>query len=272
MTENDTEKTPGVAMPGRPRLVRCAGADCGGDMFWTDTAERYCPKCAADQPPPAWAVTPKDHAASLRATVELREGVTKMFERSAAKQGKWEAGMKTKEQSGPGMPTGEYRIHNAGWKCGDPTCHCAEPNRHSKEQAEQAIADLGLTEFAESVRCFSTGATRDTDTGKLDYEGFDSPLVVRRYAQFMHRHRVQSDGTLRDSDNWQKGIPRDQYAKSLIRHVVEFWLAHRGFEVQPASERDPQDVEDVLCAILFNAKGYLFELLKAKEEPHDHQA
>ena len=122
------------------------------------------------------------------------------------------------------------------------------------------------------MRKFETGATRNVDLGRCDFDGYLSPLVLERFGEYMTKHRKQADGTLRDSDNWQKGIPRDQYAKSLIRHVVEFWLAHRGFEVQPASERDPQDVEDVLCAILFNAKGYLFELLKAKEEPHDHQA
>ena len=73
------------------------------------------------------------------------------------------------------------------------------------------------------VRQFKTGATRDTDEGKYDYEGFISPLVLERFAQYMHKHRKQSDGNLRASDNWQKGIPKDAYIKSAWRHFVDWW-------------------------------------------------
>ena len=58
------------------------------------------------------------------------------------------------------------------------------------------------------MRNFDTGATRDVDTNKLDFEGFLSPVVLERYAEYMHKNRVQADGNLRDSDNWQKGIPK----------------------------------------------------------------
>jgi len=107
------------------------------------------------------------------------------------------------------------------------------------------------------VRKFNTGATRDSETNKLDYEGFLSPLVLRRYAEYMDLHRTQSDGGLRDSDNWQLGIPRDTYMKSMWRHFVALWSDHRGC---PADE----DLETALCAIVFNASGYLHELLKIK--------
>lgn len=116
-----------------------------------------------------------------------------------------------------------------------------------------------------SVQVFPTGATRDADRDKLDYEGFLSPDVLRRYAEYMHRHRVQADGTLRDSDNWQKGIPREQYMKSLLRHVIEVWSYHRGCSVKPRSPRDPQDIEEALCGVIFNASGYLFELLREEQ-------
>src|SRR5262249_20215749 len=62
----------------------------------------------------------------------------------------------------------------------------------------------------DAARIFKTGATRDTDTGKLDYEGFLSPLVLKRYAEYMHQHRVMKDGAMRASDNWQRGIPLDE--------------------------------------------------------------
>lgn len=107
------------------------------------------------------------------------------------------------------------------------------------------------------IRKFETGATRDTDAGKLDYEGFLSPLVLRRYAQYMNAHRKQSDGSLRASNNWQLGIPRDQYMKSLLRHVMDLWSLHQGL----ADNSTTIDIQDALCAVIFNAMGYLFEEL-----------
>jgi len=109
----------------------------------------------------------------------------------------------------------------------------------------------------EEIRTFSTGATRDIDIDKLDFEGFLSPIVIERFAQYMHKHRKQSDGKLRDSDNWQKGIPLDEYMKSGWRHFFEWWNVHRG---NPPSG----ELEDTLCALLFNTSGYLHELLKEK--------
>jgi hypothetical protein len=103
------------------------------------------------------------------------------------------------------------------------------------------------------LRKFDTGATRDNDTEKYDYEGFLSPQVHERFAAYMHRHRKQADGELRASDNWQKGIPRDAYMKSMYRHFMEVWKAHRNL---PA-----EDLEESLCAMLFNVQGYLFETL-----------
>lgn len=110
------------------------------------------------------------------------------------------------------------------------------------------------------MREFETGATRDSNENKLDYEGFLSPLVLRRYAEFMHDHRLQADGKLRDSDNWQKGIPINEYASSLIRHTMAVWLLHRGY---PAFDEkgNELDLQTELCAAIFNAMGYLFELL-----------
>jgi len=89
----------------------------------------------------------------------------------------------------------------------------------------------------EVIRRFDTGATRDTDEGKLDFEGFLSPLVLERYAQYMNKHRKQSDGKLRDSDNWQKGIPLKAYIKSLWRHFFDLWKIHRGAIVQSMTRK-----------------------------------
>lgn len=112
------------------------------------------------------------------------------------------------------------------------------------------------------VRTFATGATRDTDLGKYDYEGFLSPLVVERYGRYMHRHRQQPDGKMRDSDNWQRGMPRDAYMKSAWRHFVDWWAHHRG---RHEIARDA--LEEALCAVLFNVMGYLHEILAERKEP-----
>jgi hypothetical protein len=107
------------------------------------------------------------------------------------------------------------------------------------------------------MRTFDTGATRDNDETKLDYEGCLSPVVLERFAQFMHEHRIQADGALRAADNWQKGIPKSVYMASLLRHVMDIWVHHRfPFPTTPGTQKAR---EDALCAIIFNAMGYLFE-------------
>lgn len=104
---------------------------------------------------------------------------------------------------------------------------------------------------------FASGATRDTSVGKLDYEGFYHPLVMERFAQYMDGHRLQSDGTYRASDNWQQGFTRDSYMKSGYRHFMDVWMFHRGY----CDHAKADTIEEALCALIFNAQGYLLELL-----------
>ena len=109
-----------------------------------------------------------------------------------------------------------------------------------------------------TMQTFPTGATRSSDADKIDPEGFLSPLVLRRYSEYLQKHRVQADGQLRDSDNWQKGMPLAKYFKSAWRHFLDAWTIHRGW----ASEINGYTLEDSLCAVLFNIMGYLHEVLK----------
>jgi len=102
-----------------------------------------------------------------------------------------------------------------------------------------------------------TGATRSVDVDKIDPEGFLDPLVVLRFSEFMHHHRKLADGSTRDSDNWQKGMPRSRWIKSLWRHFLDLWLIHRNHP-ELATEKD---LEVTLCALLFNVQGYLREVL-----------
>ena len=111
------------------------------------------------------------------------------------------------------------------------------------------------------MRSFDTGATRDTDSGKLQYEGFLSPLVLRRYAEFMHKHRKQSDGKLRVADNWQKGLPLEVYADSGWRHFMDWWAWQR------KCWNPKEGIEEALCALLFNVMGALHVILTWKQRP-----
>lgn len=106
------------------------------------------------------------------------------------------------------------------------------------------------------MREFASGATRNVDEDRLDPEGFFSPAALECYMQYMHKHRKQADGKLRASDNWQKGIPLDAYMKSKWRHFFESWSIHRG---------KAGDMEESLCAEIFNTFGYLHEILKDKK-------
>lgn len=107
------------------------------------------------------------------------------------------------------------------------------------------------------MREFETGATRNVDTNKFDIEGFLSPAVIERYCAYMHKHRFQADGQMREADNWQKGIPKSAYVKSGFRHFFDWWKEHRGIATA-------EGMEEALCALIFNAMGYLHEHLKAR--------
>ena len=109
------------------------------------------------------------------------------------------------------------------------------------------------------LRTFDTGATRDTESGKIDLEGFLSPLVLKRYAEYLNGHRTMSDGTVRDSDNWQKGMPLNVYIKSAFRHFMDMWMVHRRWTIDAGDF-----MEDAMCGLLFNVMGYLHERLKKK--------
>jgi len=116
----------------------------------------------------------------------------------------------------------------------------------------------------DETREWESGAYRDTNSEKLDYEAFYNPLVVREYARYMHKHRKQANGKLRDGDNWQGlfGTPGEHRAvcmKSMWRHFHDLWMFHRGY-----AGRDT--IKEALCALLFNVQAYLFSILIQEEE------
>lgn len=111
----------------------------------------------------------------------------------------------------------------------------------------------------DDVAQFDSGATRSGET-LYDPEGFLSPYVVEAYSKYMEKHRTQADGQLRNSDNWQKGMPKARYMRSLTRHFLDVWKVWR---------RDKADIRlllDPLCAMLFNVQGMILEVLIATGE------
>jgi len=116
-----------------------------------------------------------------------------------------------------------------------------------------------------NLRTFESGATRSPIDGKLSYEGFLSPPVIKRYAEYMHLHRHQSDGQVRSADNWQKGMPLESYMDSGWRHFMDWWLHHREY-----SSLSSESLEEALCALMFNTMGYLHEVLKEKNGKESH--
>jgi hypothetical protein len=127
---------------------------------------------------------------------------------------------------------------------------------------------VNVSTGATDHRYFKGGAYRDVSADKLDYEGFLSPAVLKRYAEYMHKNRKQSDGRMRDSDNWQAGIPKDVYMKSMWRHFMDVWSMHRNTKRYDDGvpgetiEWEPGELEEALCALAFNVLGYLFEELE----------
>jgi len=124
--------------------------------------------------------------------------------------------------------------------------------------------------MSEDLEVLSTGASRSQGEGKLQYAGYESPLVTNAFAQYMRAHQYQKDGKIRAADNWQQGIPLNRYLDSLVRHVMDLQLAHAGFwKLTALYQENPEFSEadlitETLCAIRFNVSGYLFEVLLEK--------
>lgn len=109
-----------------------------------------------------------------------------------------------------------------------------------------------------TLRSFNTGATRSSSEGRYDPEGYLSPIAIEAYCEYMLKHQYQSDGNIRSSDNWQKGMPFDTYMKGMWRHFLHLWTRHRGYRVK--DEKAAASMKEDLCALLFNVQGMLHTL------------
>jgi hypothetical protein len=111
------------------------------------------------------------------------------------------------------------------------------------------------------MREFEGGATRDTDEGKIDPDGYLSPEALNAFFDYMKRNQTCADGSKRGSDNWKsgKGIPQEVYVKSLFRHFFTAWTIYRDGKAHTTEE-----MVEALCGIWFNTQGLLHEILKGE--------
>jgi len=143
----------------------------------------------------------------------------------------------------------------------DPTDD-APSMRVKEEQVCEEDTFQTISQRFRTMRIFDTGATRNVETDP-DYHGFFSPLSMHAYGEYMHAHRLQADGTMRDSNNWQLGMPQDSFVRSLVRHAHDVELIHDGYkELARSDVRDPSTLKAHLSAIIFNAQGMLHFLVK----------
>jgi ERCC4-related helicase len=98
-----------------------------------------------------------------------------------------------------------------------------------------------------NITKFSTGAIRDNQEGKEDYIETISWTAFKRYAQYMTGKKNKYG-----AGNFKKGIPIDNYEKSLVRHLQKY-LANK-YE----NGKDEKE-EDHISAMVFNLFGIMHE-------------
>jgi len=130
------------------------------------------------------------------------------------------------------------------------------------------------------IRTFENGSTRDTAGGKIEYHGFRHPLLEHSFGMYMHGHRLQSNGEMRDSNNWWLGWDKIVSLQSLVRHTADLEALHEGYIVLKERKGDEEithvvttipkhlkhcevaTIEGTLNAIRFGSQSYLLEYLK----------
>lgn len=91
---------------------------------------------------------------------------------------------------------------------------------------------------------------------------------------YLARHRKQSDGEMREFDNYKKGIPPQEYVKSRWRHHFASWATlepmmdatQEDFQtfIENMTEEQFHELEEDIHGELFNTMGLLMELCKIR--------
>ena len=114
------------------------------------------------------------------------------------------------------------------------------------------------------LRMSESGAIRNSDVGKIRYQGALSPLVLEAYGKYIEKHSLLPDGTRRNNKNWQKlfGTPtehREVCIESAWRHFIDVLMEHDGYD-----SRD--GIDEALGGLMFNIQAYWFSILKERRE------
>jgi hypothetical protein len=133
------------------------------------------------------------------------------------------------------------------------------------------------------IREFKSGATRDISDGKHQISKFINPLNDHSFCTYMHSKRIMADGSVREGDNWQKGMGLEVLEESFVRHMDDFKKLHLGFHVykvrgddgettyvsiEPIEEYAEFEIfmEETLNGIRFNCEAYKLQVLGYKLE------
>ena len=114
------------------------------------------------------------------------------------------------------------------------------------------------------LRMSESGAIRNSDVGKINYQGALSPLILEAYGKYIEKHSLLPDGTRRNNKNWQNlfGTPeehRQVCIESAWRHFIDLLMDHDGYE-----SRD--GIDEALGGLMFNIQAYWFSILKERRE------
>jgi dATP/dGTP diphosphohydrolase len=115
-----------------------------------------------------------------------------------------------------------------------------------------------INQTSKKPREFLSGAIRDSDENKEDYIESISWLTMKRYAFYMKKQEVKYG-----RGNWKKGIPIEEYEKSLMRHLQKYL-------VNKYDDGEEELDIDHLAAALFNLQGLIHEEEKLKRTKNDN--
>jgi hypothetical protein len=123
------------------------------------------------------------------------------------------------------------------------------------------MKDNGILRMSES------GAIRNSDVGKINYQGALSPLILEAYGKYIEKHSLLPDGTRRNNKNWQKlfGTPeehRQVCIESAWRHFIDVLMEHDGYD-----SRD--GIDEALGGLMFNVQAYWFSLLIERKKKNE---
>src|SRR3990172_9271147 len=102
---------------------------------------------------------------------------------------------------------------------GGSTCHDIRLGRRGERVNSMSKGKTYISTV--SARTFSSGATRDVQSNKPEFVGYESTMVQREFGRYMLKHQTLLNGEHRTSDNWKKGMPRRVYLESLRRHYLD---------------------------------------------------